>query len=51
MLTVLAKISKSMKIYSLSPVLGGEGRGEGRVFKKSPLTLTLSPEYKGEGIS
>ena len=39
---------------SLSPVLGGEGWGEGsfgewRNFKIWPLTLTLSPEYRGEG--
>src|SRR6185437_9603735 len=39
---------------SLSPVLRGEGWGEGPFsraaqFAKSPLTLTLSPEYGGEG--
>src|SRR4051812_25084538 len=44
--------------YSLSPVLGGEGRGEGPVARvceqrrfanRSPLPLTLSPEHRGEG--
>src|SRR6185437_6933196 len=40
---------------SLSPVLRGEGWGEGPFsrgahFVERPLTLTLSPEYRGEGI-
>ena len=37
--------------YPLSPVLRGEGRGEGPSSSRSeePLTLTLSPEYRGEG--
>jgi hypothetical protein len=50
----------SRKYYSLSLVLGGEGRGEGPSVKLRhfamkgqldvpPLTLTLSPEYEGEG--
>src|SRR6185437_15311177 len=39
---------------SLSPVLRGEGWGEGtgvelRNSPECPLTLTLSPEYRGEG--
>src|SRR6185437_11801890 len=39
---------------SLSPVLRGEGWGEGPFsrgahFPERPLTLTLSPEYRGEG--
>ena len=41
---------------SLSPVLRGEGRGEGRIANGynfhsaiTPLTLSLSPEYRGEG--
>src|SRR6185437_2358912 len=39
---------------SLSPVLRGEGWGEGPGVKVAllpewPLTLTLSPEYRGEG--
>jgi hypothetical protein len=46
---------------ALSPVRGGEGRGVGRIWNlkfeisnfrfetAKPLTLTLSPEYKGEG--
>ena len=38
---------------SLSPVLGGEGWGEGEInpadTKYLPLSLTLSPEYRGEG--
>ena len=38
-------------IFSLSPVRGGEGWGEGRAMQLAewPLTLTLSPEYRGEG--
>src|SRR6185437_4740166 len=40
---------------SLSPVLRGEGWGEGSFsraarFPESPLTLTLTPEYGGEGM-
>ena len=38
---------------SPSPVLRGEGWGEGRSrvaqLAERPLTLTLSPEYRGEG--
>src|SRR5580698_6781697 len=42
---------------SLAPVLGGEGWGEGpggeercgSTFAVSPLTPSLSPEYRGEG--
>ena len=42
---------KHAKICSLSPVLRGEGRGEGLLSSANcgPLTLTLSPEYSGEG--
>jgi len=38
-------------ICSLSPVIRGEGRGEGFCSSAlcGPLTLTLSPEYRGEG--
>jgi len=48
-----------LECLSLSPVLGGEGGGEGLCYFKSeismsdfktPLTLTLSPLYRGEGI-
>jgi len=36
--------------FPLSPVLRGEGRGEGlNRYRLGPLTLTLSPEYRGEG--
>ena len=46
-----------MPPYSLAPVLGGEGRGEGAIvelarwitFNPRPLTPTLSPAYRGEG--
>jgi hypothetical protein len=46
--------------FPLSPVLRGEGRGEGlppdigschTPDRNEPLTLTLSPEYRGEGTS
>jgi hypothetical protein len=49
-------------VYPLSPVIGGEGRGEGLGNLKSeisklrfhisklPLTLTLSPDHRGEGM-
>ena len=39
---------------SLSPVLGGEGWGEGpftRAAQSAERPLTLSPEYRGEGTS
>jgi hypothetical protein len=43
--------------FPLSPVHGGEGRGEGpipeysqRSFRQKPLTPALSPEYRGEGV-
>src|SRR6185437_10419285 len=41
---------------SLSPVLGGEGWGEGPFSRrtqldKPPLTPALSPEYRGEGAN
>src|SRR5688572_2464839 len=39
----------TLLVFSLSPVAGGEGRGEGRVLRESPLTLSLSPAYGGEG--
>src|SRR6185437_3202110 len=49
--------AQALCICSLSPVLGGEGWGEGPflratqldAFALSPLTPTLSPEYGGEG--
>jgi hypothetical protein len=41
-----------VKVLPLSPVLRGEGRGEGLFCsyegKAKPLTLTLSPEYERE---
>src|SRR5207247_4574736 len=51
-LRVLSSLRSSPATLSLSPVLGGEGRGEGlflRAEKRPPLTLTLSPAYRGEG--
>jgi hypothetical protein len=41
-------------VFSLSSVLRGEGRGEGLPHNepstRMPLNLTLSPEYRGEGM-
>ena len=48
---ILLLVIKQAKLCSLSPVLRGEGWGEG--FDSSeirrPLTLALCPEYRGEG--
>jgi hypothetical protein len=45
-------VEKYAARHSLSPVLRGEGRGEGppsNPQSEEPLTPTLSPEYRGEG--
>ena len=49
------EFGKAARVYSLSPVLGGEGWGEGlsgelRYLQLPPLTPALSPEYRGEGV-
>jgi 4-amino-4-deoxy-L-arabinose transferase-like glycosyltransferase len=57
---IVATLAGCIALYSLSLVLGGEGRGEGpavpvadqsKIRDRPPLTLTLtlSPEYGGEG--
>src|SRR6185437_7612635 len=51
---LLRSFVSAVRSYSLSPVLRGEGWGEGPFSRAAqldqpPLTPTLSPEYGGEG--
>ena len=56
----LPRIREARALFSLFPVLGGEGWGEGPIARRieplsidnitRPLSPDLSPDYRGEGV-